>query len=132
VIDDVDDAGDARSSSFKGHSRARKGYGEAGARAVIDRIAAGDLLSRVCAEPEMPTRKQFCGWMEHRPELKSAYLMARLSWAEFWAEKALQIALDGPKDIFIDGAGKAMLDHANVQRARLQCDQIKWMTSKYA
>src|SRR4029077_17680816 len=40
--------------------------------------------------------------------------------------------MDGSNDIFIDGAGKAMLDHANVQRSRLQCDQIKWMVGKYA
>jgi hypothetical protein len=44
----------------------------------------------------------------------------------------LAISLDGSGDIIIDGAGKAMIDHANVQRARLAADSIKWLVGKWA
>jgi hypothetical protein len=44
----------------------------------------------------------------------------------------LAISLDGSGDIVIDGAGKAMIDHANVQRARLAADSIKWLVGKWA
>ena len=40
-------------------------------------------------------------------------------------------ALDmGPTHV--DGAGKAVIDHANVQRARRQADSHKWLVGKYA
>ena len=44
----------------------------------------------------------------------------------------LAISLDGSGDIIIDRAGKAMIDHANVQRARLAADSIKWLVGKWA
>jgi hypothetical protein len=37
------------------------------------------------------------------------------------------VSLDSSGDIFIDGAGKAMIDRANVQRARLIADSAKWL-----
>jgi hypothetical protein len=71
-------------------------------------------------------------WMDGRPDLKEAHARARLAWADYWAERVLLISMDSSGDIFIDGAGKAMIDHANVQRARLQADSIKWLVGKYA
>ena len=32
----------------------------------------------------------------------------------------------------MDGVGKAVIDHANVQRARRQADSHKWLVGKYA
>jgi len=32
----------------------------------------------------------------------------------------------------VDGVGKAVIDHANVQRARRQADSHKWLVGKYA
>jgi len=37
------------------------------------------------------------------------------------------VSLDSSGDIFIDGAAKAMIDRANVQRARLIADSAKWL-----
>jgi hypothetical protein len=99
---------------------------------ILNRIMDGEMLTKVCAEEDMPSRLTFYGWMANRPEFKDAYTRARLAWADFWAERVLAISLDGSGDIFIDEAGKAVIDHANVQRARLQTDNIKWLVGKYA
>jgi hypothetical protein len=99
---------------------------------ILQRIMEGEMLTKICAEEGMPSRITFYGWMANRPEFKDAYTRARLAWADFWAERVLAISLDGSGDIFIDGAGKAVIDHANVQRARLQTDNIKWLVGKYA
>jgi hypothetical protein len=98
---------------------------------IHQRIMHGEYLSDICREPGMPTWQNYYRWLE-KPGMREAHTRARLGWADFWAERGLKIAMDGSNDIFIDGAGKAMLDHANVQRSRLQCDQIKWMVGKYA
>src|SRR6185437_16836495 len=88
--------------------------------AICDRISEGEMLAKICEEEDMPTRLAFYRWMGTREQLKNVYARARLAWADWWAERVLAISLDSSGDIFIDGAGKAMIDHANVQRARLQ------------
>jgi hypothetical protein len=102
------------------------------AETILQRIMDGEMLSKICEEADMPTRKAFYGWIAGRTDLKDAYARARLAWADWWAERVLAISLDSSGDIFIDGAGKAMIDHANVQRARLQTDSIKWLVGKWA
>jgi hypothetical protein len=64
--------------------------------------------------------------------LANAYTRARIGWADYWAEKVLLISLDSWGDVLLDQSGKAITDHANVQRARLRTDTIKWLVGKYA
>jgi hypothetical protein len=90
------------------------------------------MLVKICSEEAMPERKTVYTWMGAHPAFKEAYARARLAWADWWAERVLAISLDTSGDIFIDDAGKAVIDHANVQRARLQTDSIKWLVGKYA
>jgi len=99
---------------------------------ILDRISEGEMLIKICREDDMPERKTVYTWMTSHPEFRDAYARARLSWADWWAEKVLTLSLDSSGDIFIDETGKAVVDHANVQRARLQCDNIKWLVGKYA
>lgn len=102
------------------------------AEKILDRISEGEMLIKICQEEEMPPRKTVYTWMTANPTFKEAYARARLAWADWWAERVLAISLDSSGDIFIDEAGKAVIDHANVQRARLQSDNIKWIVGKYA
>jgi hypothetical protein len=102
------------------------------AEQVIDRVSNGEMLTKICTDEDMPARMQFYNWMTSRPALVSAYARARLAWADWWAEKVLILSLDGSGDIYLDEAGKSVVDHANVQRARLQVDTIKWLVGKYA
>lgn len=99
---------------------------------VLDRIAEGQMLTKICASEHMPDRLTFYRWMVARPDLANAYVRARLLWADWWAEKVLALSMDGSGDIYLDEGGKPVVDHANVQRARLQADTIKWLVGKYA
>src|SRR5262245_5435994 len=109
------------------------GYAPELAEIVLRRIMDGEMLINVCAEDDMPTRDMFYGWMSGRPDLKQAYARARLAWADYWAEKVISISLDDVGDVFIDNdTGKAVADHARIQRHRLQADSIKWLVGKYA
>jgi hypothetical protein len=102
------------------------------AELILNRIMEGEMLTKICSEEDLPARLTFYAWMRNRPDLVSAYARARLAWADWWAERVLAISLDSSGDIFVDEAGKAVIDHANVQRARLQADSIKWLVGKYA
>ncbi len=99
---------------------------------ILARISQGEMLTKICTEEGMPAWQTYYQWMKDRPALKEAHARARLSWADWWAERALQIALDGSQDFFLDEGGKVVTDHANIQRARLQCEQIRWQVGKYA
>jgi hypothetical protein len=99
---------------------------------ITDRLSQGELLIKICQDEDMPPRKTIYTWMTANPAFKEAYARARLAWADWWAERVLAISLDSSGDIFVDENGKAVIDHANVQRARLQSDTIKWLVGKYA
>ena len=107
-------------------------YSKEIAEEICDRIANGGILSKICALDGMPDRLSFYRWMASHADLANAYARARLLWADWWAEKALLISLDGTGDIFLDETGKSVVDHANIQRARLQAEQIRWTVGKYA
>ena len=101
------------------------------ANKILQRIMDGEMLTAICREEGMPSRLTFYRWMNGREELKNDYARARLAWADFWAEKVLEVSFDDKGDIFIED-GRAVADHARVQRARLQTDNIKWLVGKYA
>lgn len=50
--------------------------------------------------------------------------------------KALQVATDGSGDVKIvqnaDGSEREVVDHENIQRSRLICEQLRWTMSKLA
>jgi hypothetical protein len=98
---------------------------------ILDRISEGEMLTKICQEEGMPPRKTVYTWMGARPAFKDAYARAREEWAEFYEEKVLAIAFDDKGDFFIED-GKAVADHARVQRARLQVDTLKWFMMKWA
>jgi hypothetical protein len=101
------------------------------ANKILDRISEGAMLTKICQEEGMPPRKTVYTWMGARPAFKDAYARAREEWAEFYEEKVLAIAFDDKGDFFIED-GKAVADHARVQRARLQVDTLKWFMMKWA
>jgi hypothetical protein len=106
------------------------GYDPVVAQEILDRIMDGELLTNICTKEGMPTRKAFYGWMEGRDDLKGDYARARLAWADFWAERAIQISLDPERSIEADG--KLFVDHAVIGWAKLVTDNIKWLVGKYA
>ena len=106
-------------------------YSKEAADRILQRIMDGEMLIAVCREEGMPTREAFYRWMLSRDDLKQAYARARLAWADYWAEKVMEVSFDDAGDIFIE-EGKAVADHARIQRDRLKVDSVKWLVGKYA
>jgi hypothetical protein len=114
------------------HTARPAGYDEAIAERVLEKISEGGLLMKICQEPGMPTRAQFYSWMASRPALRDAYARARLQWADWHAEKVVDIAQD-PRGNIVDEKGNRLpLTHEEVGARRLHIDSIKWLVGKWA
>jgi hypothetical protein len=107
------------------------GYSLEISEAILNRIMQGEMLTKICQEDGMPAWQAYYRWLDGRPELKEAHARARLAWADYWAERVMAISLDRAGDIFIED-GKAVADHARIQRDKLITDNIKWLVGKYA
>ncbi len=83
---------------------------------IIERIATGEGLMKICADPDMPTRANFLIWVNQNfGGLQSAYARARLVGYDCMAEHAVMIADDTSED-------------ANSRRVRV--DTRKWLLAK--
>ena len=75
----------------------RGSYDTAWAKAFCARVAKGQAVYRICAEPGMPSCKAVYGWLKRRPEFEAMYVAAKregIAWLEFQAEMAAERALD--------------------------------------
>src|SRR6516162_5589484 len=99
-------------------------------QAILERIETGEMLAIILKEDGMPSRSYFYAWMDAEPSRKDAYSRARLSWCDYWAEKVMMISLDRSGDIMVED-GRAVADHARIQRDRLITDNAKWLLGKW-
>jgi hypothetical protein len=107
-------------------------YDAALARRILDRIAEGELLTDICKDDDMPTRRSFVHWLETRRVAPDVYARARQSWAEHYAERIIKLAMD-PRGNYLDANGnRAILSHEEVAQRRLEIDTFKWLVSKLA
>jgi hypothetical protein len=97
---------------------------------ILGRIETGEMLAIILREDGMPSRSYFYAFMDAEPSRKDAYSRARLSWCDYWAEKVMMISLDRTGDIIVED-GKAVADHARIQRDRLITDNAKWLLGKW-
>jgi hypothetical protein len=99
-------------------------------QAILERIETGEMLAIILREDGMPSRTRFYAFMDADPSRRDAYTRARLSWCDYWAEKVMMISLDRSGDVFVED-GKAVADHARIQRDRLITDNAKWLLGKW-
>src|SRR6516162_11958508 len=99
-------------------------------QAILERIETGEMLAIILREDGMPSRTRFYAFMDAEPSRKDAYTRARLSWCDYLAEKVMMISLDRSGDIIVED-GKAVADHARIQRDRLITDNAKWLLAKW-
>ena len=97
---------------------------------ILERIETGEMLAIILREDGMPSRSYFYAFMDAEPSRKDAYTRARLSWCDYLAEKVMMISLDRSGDIIVED-GKAVADHARIQRDRLITDNAKWLLAKW-
>jgi hypothetical protein len=108
---------------------------------ICERIARGESVRTICADPDMPASSAFYKWLaadEAGPrKLVEQYARARERQADFIFDEILEIADDGRNDFMIraggdDEDGIEVVNHENIQRSRLRIDARKWMAGKLA
>jgi hypothetical protein len=99
-------------------------------QAILERIETGEMLAIILREDGMPSRTRFYAFMDADLSRRDAYTRARLSWCDYWAEKVMMISLDRSGDVFVED-GKAVAEHARIQRDRLITDNAKWLLGKW-
>lgn len=83
---------------------------------VMDRIAKGETLTKVCAEPDMPSVSSFFRWIQGDETKWSAYLQARETQAHVFASKVVDVAYE-------------QLDPALI---KVRSDALKWAAARGA
>jgi hypothetical protein len=90
-----------------------------------------DGLRKLTAKyPHFPTISTICEWVIKNPEFSVQYARARAFQADFQADWAMEVALDGSNDTIIDENGNERCNHEWISRSRLIVDTIKWRASK--
>lgn len=85
------------------------------AREVCARVAAGEALSVVCADPEMPSLGVVYRWRANRPEFAAGMRLAREVRAERLCDQGWDIA--------------CKVTPETAYATRVQLAQLRWMTS---
>jgi hypothetical protein len=90
----------------------------------------GDSLRKICEGKGMPSRRTIFYWLKDNEEFGERYEIARLMQVEYWAHEILDIADDSAGDFMINEHGERVVDHENINRARLKIDARKWLMAK--
>jgi hypothetical protein len=85
---------------------------------ICARIAGGESLKAIGADPEMPCAATVLNWAARYPEFGDAYAQARAFMADVLFDEAREVALAATS--------------GNVWVGRLQFDVIRWMTARMA
>lgn len=106
-------------------------YTEEIAEEILDRLAEGESLESICDDPFMPNATTVLKWAHDTegkrsgaPEFSQRYTRARAIGYSLMADEI--IAIGDEEMTLADGS----VDNGAVQRARLQCENRKWLLSK--
>jgi hypothetical protein len=94
-------------------------YTEEAAAAICERLAMGQSLTKICAQPEMPSRGAVYNWLDKVEEFANRYARARVLRAAHYADEIVEIA-DDAENRSTEG----------IQAARLQVDARKWVAAR--
>ncbi len=97
---------------------------------ICERIAAGESLRKITADPGMPCQTAVFSWLARHEAFAQQYARAREQQMDAMAEELLEIADDGTNDFKLDKDGNEVLDSEHIQRSRLRVDTRKWLMSK--
>jgi hypothetical protein len=100
---------------------------------ILDRVAMGEPLSKVCGSANMPTRKSFFDWVAKDEEIRVKYEFAMQMRADLYADETITIADETSVEARHDGEDVTLdLSTTAVARNRLRVDARKWYASKLA
>jgi hypothetical protein len=93
-------------------------------------IAEGKSIRQITDMPGMPVRRTVTYWLSRYPDFREKYECAMMLLAEYWAHEIIEIADDTSGDFIINEQGERVVDHENINRARLKVEARKWLLSK--
>jgi hypothetical protein len=91
-------------------------YSEALAKEVCERIARGEVWSRIGGTDGMPEYSTLFYWKRHRPEFAEAYALARAAATELRADEVLAVAQEATRE--------------TIQEDRLHVGSLKWHVAR--
>jgi hypothetical protein len=109
---------EARQAAGGPFTGGRSSYCEATARAIVDRIAAGEALTRVCLDPDMPVAATVYKWRAEHEDFGHALAVAYELRAEGFFERGWELAEAATPQT-------AYLTHVRLA-------QLRWHVSKLA
>jgi hypothetical protein len=105
------------------------GYSAEIAETICDRLANGESLRAICADPGMPAKATVCRWLARNQEFRRSYAFARRCRAEEMMDEIMEIADDSSGDYVkktgADGKVTWVFDKENLARQRLQIKALK-------
>jgi hypothetical protein len=87
---------------------------------ILDRLAQGEYLAHICAEPGMPSRRTIYLWRDRNPEFAAALAIAREAQAEALVGRMVRIEMDVLNGVTQPAA------------ARITLNLIRWRVAKLA
>lgn len=100
---------------------------------LLERLAGGETLSKICKDEHMPCRAAVLKWIHGktpRKGFKEAYEQARLQQLYGIADEMRDIADDATNDWKADANGNPVVDKEHISRSKLRIDTRKWELSK--
>lgn len=107
-------------------------YDESIASQILERLAGGDPLRRICADPAMPCLASVMRWLADKVDFRQRYAIARLLQADHLADEILSIVDESGGDVKVDEKGKVQVLGDVIQRAKLRVDTRKWLMARLA
>jgi hypothetical protein len=104
-------------------------FSEALLTAILDRVANGETLLRICEEDGMPNRNNFYEWLTKVEGAQARYDAAVIMRTTRAVEELTEIADDGRND-YHQGKDGMVLNAEHVSRSKLRVETRKWLASK--
>ena len=106
-------------------------YSEELGTIICHRLIQGESLREICRSDDMPALSTVCLWLSKHDPFSVQYARAKEIQMEHKLEEIFEIADSSADDTTIVD-GKMIVNHENIQRARLRVDTRKWAMSKLA
>ena len=107
-------------------------YDENIASKILERLANGEPLRRICRDEKMPCLASVMRWLADKADFRQRYAISRLLQADHLADEILTIVDESGGDIKVDEKGKALVAGDVIQRAKLRVDTRKWLMARLA
>jgi hypothetical protein len=104
------------------------------AEEICNAIAtSSDGLKKLCKlNSHWPCKNTIMGWRNKVPDFMTRYARAKQDQIESLIDEILEIADNKSEDYVQNEDGKFVVNHENINRAKLRIDTRKWLAAKLA